>query len=170
MFHFWTAECFWSFQDVKNKVLVRYGLRTYLMLLRHCRPMCYILPPVNLGKPYCFLTFSGGKTLDIDLTWNKSVTVVNFNCHEHSSIYGCNVHWYTGIHGLWTQELDVGLWTLDPGRWNLDSGRWTLDAGLWTLNPGRWTLDSGLRTLNARLGMLKLQNLKLSKAFETVDP
>ena len=39
------------------------------------------------------------------------------------------------IPGLWTQELDAGLWTLD-------SGRWTLDAGLWTLDSGRWTLNS----------------------------
>ena len=38
----------------------------------------------------------------------------------------------TGIPGLWTQELDAGLWTLD-------SGCWTLDAGLWTLDPGRYT-------------------------------
>ena len=36
---------------------------------------------------------------------------------------------HTGIPGLWTQELDVGLWTLDSRRWTLDSGRWTLDAG-----------------------------------------
>ena len=57
--------------------------------------------------------------------------------------------WHTGIPGLWTQELDAGLWTLD-------SGRWTLDAGLWMLDSGHWTLDSGLRTLNARLWTLKL--------------
>ena len=56
---------------------------------------------------------------------------------------------HTGIPGLWTQKLDVGLWTLD-------SGRWTLDAGLSTLDSRRWTLEAGLRTLNARLGMLKL--------------
>ena len=37
---------------------------------------------------------------------------------------------YTGIPGLWTQELDTGLWMLEPGRWTLDAGRWTLDAGL----------------------------------------
>ena len=37
---------------------------------------------------------------------------------------------YNGIPGLWTQELDAGLWTLDSGRWTLDPGRWTLDAGL----------------------------------------
>ena len=24
--------------------------------------------------------------------------------------------WHTEIPGLWTQELDVGLWTLDSGR------------------------------------------------------
>ena len=41
---------------------------------------------------------------------------------------------HTGIPGLWTQELDAGLWTLDAGRWTLDAGRWTLDAGFWTLN------------------------------------
>ena len=72
---------------------------------------------------------------------------------------------HTGIPGLWTQELDAGLWMLDSGRWTLDSGlwtlhsgqwtlnsgRWTLDSGRWTLNSGRWTLDAELRTLNARL-------------------
>ena len=41
-----------------------------------------------------------------------------------------------GIPGLWTQELDAGLWMLD-------SQRWTLDAGLWTMNAGLWTLDAG---------------------------
>ena len=56
--------------------------------------------------------------------------------------------WHTGIPGLWTQQLDAGLWTLDSGRWTLNSGRWTLDAGLWTLDSGRWTLDAGLWTLS----------------------
>ena len=46
---------------------------------------------------------------------------------------------HTGIPGLWTQELDAGLWTLGSGLWTLDSGRWTLDTGLWTLDPGRYT-------------------------------
>ena len=62
----------------------------------------------------------------------------------------------TGIPGLWTQELDAGLWTLDSGCWTLDSGRWTLDAGLraldaglWTLDSGRWIQDVGLWTLDS---------------------
>ena len=50
---------------------------------------------------------------------------------------------YTGIPGLWTQELDAGLWTVDAGIWTLDFGRYTLDAGLWTLDSGSWTLDAG---------------------------
>ena len=52
-----------------------------------------------------------------------------------------------GTPGLWTQELDAGLWTLGSGRWILDSGlstlesgRWTFDATLWTLGFGHWTL------------------------------
>ena len=57
--------------------------------------------------------------------------------------------WHTGIPGLWTQELDTGLWTLDSGLWTLDSGRWTLEAGLWTLDSGRWTLDAGRWPLDA---------------------
>ena len=79
--------------------------------------------------------------------------------------YGIRLNWHTGIPGLWTQELDAGLWMLDSGlwtldsglwtlhsgHWTLDSGRWTLDSGRWTLNSGRWTLDAELRTLNARL-------------------
>ena len=44
---------------------------------------------------------------------------------------------HTGIPGLWTQELDVGPWTLG-------SGCWTLDVGLWTLDSERWTLNAGL--------------------------
>ena len=50
---------------------------------------------------------------------------------------------YTGLPGLWTQELDVGLWMLDSGRWTLDDGRWALDDGRWTLDVGLWMLDSG---------------------------
>ena len=29
---------------------------------------------------------------------------------------------HTGIPGLWTQELDAGLWTLGSGRWMLHLG------------------------------------------------
>ena len=71
---------------------------------------------------------------------------------------------HTGIPGLWTQELNLGLWTLDFGRrtlnsglWTLDARLWNLDAGLWTLDSGRWTLDAGrwkLKTLEARLWTL----------------
>ena len=39
---------------------------------------------------------------------------------------------HTGIPGLWTQELDAGLWTLNAGLWTLDSGRWILDVSLIT--------------------------------------
>ena len=57
-----------------------------------------------------------------------------FDTFSIKYVYGEFSHfpffWYTGIPGLWTQELDAGLWTLD-------SGRWTLGAGPWTLNPGR---------------------------------
>ena len=55
----------------------------------------------------------------------------------------CLVVWHTGIPGLWTQELDVGLWTLDSERWTLDAVLWTLGSGRWTLDSGRWTLDGG---------------------------
>ena len=30
---------------------------------------------------------------------------------------------HTEISGLWTQELDAGLWMLDSGRWTLNPGR-----------------------------------------------
>ena len=45
---------------------------------------------------------------------------------------------YTGIPGLWTQELDAGLWTLDAGLRTLDSytGLWTLDVTLRKLGSG----------------------------------
>ena len=56
---------------------------------------------------------------------------------------------HTGIPGLWTQELDVGLWKLDSGRWTLDDGLWTLDPGLWTLDSGCWTQHARLWTLDS---------------------
>ena len=64
--------------------------------------------------------------------------------------------WFTGIPGLWTQELVSERMTLDAGCRMLDSGTWTLGVGLWMLDPGRWTLDAGRRTLNVRLWTLKL--------------
>ena len=48
-----------------------------------------------------------------------------------------------GIPGLWTQELDAGLWMLDCQRGTLDAGLWTMNAGLWILDAGLWTLDAG---------------------------
>ena len=71
------------------------------------------------------------KDVKLDLENNNTVSTLS------------NV-WHTGIPGLWTQELDAGLWTLD-------SGRWTLEAGLWTLDSARWTLHAGLWTLHAKL-------------------
>ena len=56
---------------------------------------------------------------------------------------------HTGIPGLWTQELDAGLWTLDPGEWTLDAELWTLDFGRWTLDAGFWTLNATLRKLGS---------------------
>ena len=44
---------------------------------------------------------------------------------------------HTGIHGLCTQVLDPGLWTLKSGHWALDAGLWSLDVGLWTLDSVR---------------------------------
>ena len=35
------------------------------------------------------------------------------------------INGHTGIPGLWTQELDAGLWTLKSEPWTLDSRRWT---------------------------------------------
>lgn len=51
--------------------------------------MCYFLPPENLRKRFSCLTFSEGKTWNIGLIWDKSITV---NYHEHSSICDCNIH------------------------------------------------------------------------------
>ena len=68
---------------------------------------------------------------------------------------------HTGIPGLWTQELDAGLWTLDFGLWTLDSGRWTLDAGRWTLK----TLEARLWTLGIGCWILDVKTLR-----STVNP
>ena len=64
------------------------------------------------------------------------------------------INGHTGIPGLWTQELDAGLWTLNAGLWTLGSERWTLDAGPWTLDAGLWTLDAKPWTLYSRLWTL----------------
>ena len=58
---FESCVIFWCFQAVKNRALVRYGLRTYLMLLSHCKPICYFLPPKNFRKLYSFLKIGGKK-------------------------------------------------------------------------------------------------------------
>ena len=63
---------------------------------------------------------------------------------------------HTGISGLWTEVLDVGLWTLDSGPWMLDAGLRTLDSRLWSLDSRRWTLDAGLWTLDADSGCCNL--------------
>ena len=72
---------------------------------------------------------------------------------------------HTGIHRLWTQELDAGLWTLDAGRWTLDSGRWTLDSGHWTLDSGRWTLHLGSQALGTKYSCQLVQN-KIRTQFQ----
>ena len=79
----------------------------------------------------------------------KSLKVPSVHFEEHILYASFSLKRYTGIPGLWTQELDTGLWTLDSVYWTLDTGLWTLDSGRWTLDAGFWTLDSGLWTLNA---------------------
>ena len=84
---------------------------------------------------------------------------------------------HTGIPGLWTQELDVGLWTLGSERWYLDARLWTLYSGRWTLNldaelstldSGHWTLDAGcwLWTLNSGLLTLDIGLWALDTDFD----
>ena len=82
--------------------------------------------------------------------------------YHHSPVTGKKGH--TWISGLWTEVLDVGLWTLESGPWMLDAGLWTLDSrlwildsDLWTLDAGLWTLDDGRWTLDAVIWTLKLQ-------------
>ena len=41
---------FWGFQVVKNRTLVQYGLRTYLMLLNYCKQMHYFFNSWNFQK------------------------------------------------------------------------------------------------------------------------
>ena len=94
------------------------------------------------------------------------------------------LQWHTRIPGLWTQELDAGLWTLDSGCWTLGAGFWTLDAKdagnwkmktleswtlnmLWTLGIGCWILDvKNVRSMvnSFQANVLYLVNyLKISK-------
>ena len=70
---------------------------------------------------------------------------------SHDTFVFCQTKEHTGIPGLWTQELNAGLWMLDSGRWTLDAGLWTLDFERWTLDAGLWTLDSELWALDAGL-------------------
>ena len=53
--------------------------------------MHYFLPPENFTKPCSFLKFPGDKKWNIGLVWDESVTVINLDYHEHSSIYCWNV-------------------------------------------------------------------------------
>ena len=98
MFHFRTLKTlvncmvFWRFQAVKNRILVQEGLRTYLILLSHCKPMCYFLPFENIWKLLSFLKFSGVKKWNIGLIWDTSVTVISLDYYEHSSSYCYSVH------------------------------------------------------------------------------
>ena len=50
------------------------------------------------------------------------------------------VYRHTVIPGLWTQELDAGLWTLNSELWTLDSERWKLYCGPWALDARLWML------------------------------
>ena len=61
---------------------------------------------------------------------------------------------HIGIPGLWTQELDAGLWTLESEPWTLNSGSWIMDTEFWTLDAGLKALDSGLLTLDFGLWTL----------------
>ena len=72
----------------------------------------------------------------------------------------CMFFGHIGTPGLWTQELDAGLWTLDSGRWTLDAGLWTLGSGRWTLGSERWTLDSWRWTLGSGHWTLSLTVLE----------
>ena len=66
-------------------------------------------------------------------SYYKSEEILQIGAQQTCSIERIHKNRYTGIPGLWAQELDARLWTLDAGRWTLDTGRWTVDAGLWTL-------------------------------------
>ena len=58
-----------------------------------------------------------------------------YKCHKiNPNRVRSYIDWHTGIPGLWTQELDAGLWMLDTGHWALDTGLWTMDSGHWTLS------------------------------------
>ena len=51
-------------------------------------------------------------------------------CNKEPKVCNKELKRRTEIPGLWTQELDTGLWTLDSERWAVDVGLWTLNARL----------------------------------------
>lgn len=83
LFHFWTPENFWKLYDFlkfsgdKNRTLVRYGSRKYL-LLSHCKIMCYFLPPKNFRKlssfivSWLFLWVKNGTLAYYRINWSLS--------------------------------------------------------------------------------------------------
>ena len=102
----------------------------------------------GLLQSICFRMFCSKHSITFENTYLVSCW---FHCVD---ILYIKFRRHTGISGLWTQELDAGLWTLDTGLWTLDAGLWTLDSGLWTLDTGLWTLDAGRWMLDASLWTL----------------
>ena len=102
----------------------------------------------GLLQSICFRMFCSKHSITFENTYLVSCW---FHCVD---ILYIKFRRHTGISGLWTQELDAGLWTLDTGLWTLDAGLWTLDSGHWTLDSRRWTLDVGCFTLDAGLWAL----------------
>ena len=85
---------------------------------------CTPLENNSFLPPFCLKTEKSLSSLEISET---DIFAIIKNLDPNKSRHN-------GIPGLWTQELDAGLWTLNSRRWTLVAGLWTLDAVLWTLD------------------------------------
>ena len=103
------------------------------------------------------------------------MVVLTFFLSEDASCLTTTLMSHTGISGLWTQELDAGLWTLGSGRWTLDAGLWMLDSGCWTLDYGVWTLDTVVDCCRTEsepsfcfclIKWLKILSMRISKDYD----
>ena len=117
----------------------------------------------GLLQSICFRMFCSKHSITFE---NMYLVSCWFHCVD---ILYIKFRWHTRIPGLWTQELDAGLWTLDSGRWTLDAGHWTLDSGIWILDSGRWTLDSGRWTLDSEHWTLDSRRWALDVGCFTLD-
>ena len=88
-----------------------------------------VMCTVNIHAFFISSTFTFISNARLKLAENQT------NANQHP------VAEHTGIPGLWTQELDAGLWTLDCKHQTLHAGLWKLISETWTPDAERQAVD-----------------------------